>query len=236
LNSDEKKRLDESYKAYIMGLIFGLFDVVNDINNDTGDRIAIYKYTRQEGITVTRTEQLGIESRLINRLFEEQGRDTLRYEIIKKAEKIQGELIAKNKLAEMLVIFEYYYENIFRLEEFEISGEAKKKKETYQYQIVRNFAKDIENKIPPNEKDGFIKKVIDLKNNLDSFSYLCGDGMKRILKIDSMLTDSKKQEKETAKAGDEKISIDKLKELKNALELGLITEEEYKKAKEKFLN
>lgn len=233
LNSDEKKRLDESYKAYIMGLIFGLFDVVTDVNSDSGDRIAIYKYTRQEGITVTRTEQLGIESRLINRLFEEQGRDTLRYEIIKKAEKIQGELIAKNKLAEMLVIFEYYYENIFKLEEFEISGEAKKKKETYQYQIARNFAKDIENKISPEEKDGFVKSVIELKKNLDLFSYPCGDGMKRVLKIDSLLKENKK--KETDAAG-EKIGIDKLKELKNAFDLGLITEEEYKKAKEKFLN
>jgi hypothetical protein len=191
LNSDEKKRLDESYKAYIMGLIFGLFDVVTDINQDTGERIAIYKYTRQEGITVTRTEQLGIESRLINRLFEEQGRDALRYEIIKKAENIQSELIAKNKLAEMLVIFEYYYENIFKLEEFEISGEAKKKKETYQYQIVRNFAKDIENKIPPDGKDAFIKSVIELKRNLDSFSFLCGDGMKRILRIDTLLQESR---------------------------------------------
>ncbi|MBI5403681.1 MAG: hypothetical protein HY959_09790 [Ignavibacteriae bacterium] len=233
LNSDEKKRLDESYKAYIMGLIFGLFEVVSDVNPDTGDRIAIYKYTRQEGITVTRTEQLGIESRLINRLFEEQGRDTLRYEIIKKAEKIQNELIAKNKFAEMLVLFEYYYENIFKLEEFEISGEAKKKKETYQYQIVRNFAKDIENKISQEEKDGFIKNVIDLKKNLDSFSYLCGDGLKRILKIDSLLKGNKK--KETA-VSEEKTGIEKLKELKNALDLGLITEEEYKKAKEKFLN
>lgn len=235
LNSDEKKRLDESYKAYIMGLIFGLFDVVNDINSETGERMAIYKYTRQEGITVTRTEQLGIESRLINRLFEEQGRDTLRYEIIKKAEKIQGELVAKNKLAEMLVIFEYYYENIFKVEEIEISGEAKKKKETYQYQIVRNFAKDIENKISSDEKDGFIKNVIELKNNLDSISYLCGDGMKRILKVDTLLKETKKQEKAVLKDNDEKISLDKLKELKNALELGLITEEEYKKAKEKFL-
>jgi len=233
LNSDEKKRLDESYKAYIMGLIFGLFDVVTDINQDTGERIAIYKYTRQEGITVTRTEQLGIESRLINRLFEEQGRDALRYEIIKKAEKIQSELIAKNKLAEMLVIFEYYYENIFKLEEFEISGEAKKKKETYQYQIVRNFAKDIENKIPPDGKDAFIKSVIELKRNLDTFSFLCGDGMKRILKIDTLLQGSKKKE---SSVPEEKIGIEKLKELKNAFDLGLITEEEYKKAKEKFLN
>jgi len=233
LNSDEKKRLDESYKAYIMGLIFGLFDVVTDINRDTGERIAIYKYTRQEGITVTRTEQLGIESRLINRLFEEQGRDTLRYEIIKKAEKIQAELTAKNKLAEMLVIFEYYYENIFKLEEFEISGEAKKKKETYQYRIVRNFAKDIENKVSPEEKDRFIKSVIELKNNLDSFSYPCGDGLKRILNTDAMLSDTKKKEKA---GSSEKVGIEKLKELKNALDLGLITEEEYRKAKEKFLN
>lgn len=237
LNSDEKKRLDESYKAYIMGLIFGLFDIVNDVNPETGERIAIYKYTRQEGITVTRTEQLGIETRLISRLFEEQGRDALRYEIIHKAEKIQNELITNNKLPELLVIFEYYYENIFKLEEFEISGQAKKKKETYQYQIVRNFAKDIENKIHPDEKDNFVKKVKSLKKNLDSFSVLCGDGQKRTLKTGDMLSGGNPLpvKDSTGEATDDKISLARLKELKDALELGLITEEEYKKAKEKFL-
>ncbi len=236
LNSDEKKRLDESYKAYIMGLIFGLFDVISDINSETGERVAIYKYTRQEGITVTRTEQLGIESRLINRLYEEQGKEALRYEIIQKAEKIQNELILKNKLPELLVIFEYYYENIFKIEEYEISGQAKKKKETYQYQIVRNFAKDIENKIHPDEKESFVKKVKSLKKNLDTFSYLCGDGIKRTLKIDLLLGEEKlKTSKDTSELIEEKISLERLKELKNALELGLITEEEYKKAKEKFL-
>jgi hypothetical protein len=236
LNSDEKKRLDESYKAYIMGLIFGLFDVISDVNSESGERVTIYKYTRQEGITVTRTEQLGIESRLINRLFEEQGKDALRYEIIHKAEKIQNELVVNNKLPEMLVIFEYYYENIFRLEEFEISGEAKKKKETYQYQIVRNFAKDIENKIHPDEKDNFIKKVKFLKKNLESFSEQCGDGLKRVLKIDKLIGSNKTNtEKDSNELSGEKISLERLKELKNAHELGLITEEEYKKAKDKFL-
>lgn len=236
LNSDERKRLDESYKAYIMGLIFGLFDVVSDINSETGERIAIYKYTRQEGITVTRTEQLGIVTRLINRLFEEQGKDALRYEIIHKAEKIQSELITKNRLPELLVIFEYYYENIFKLEEFEISGQAKKKKETYQYQIVRNFAKDIENKIHPDEKEYFVKKVRSLKKDLDSFSEKCVDGLKRVLKTDLLLGgEKKKQAKDTAGFTDEKIGIERLKELKDAFELGLITAEEYKKAKEKFL-
>lgn len=237
LNSDEKKRLDESYKAYIMGLIFGLFDVVSDVNPETGERVAIYKYTRQEGITVTRTEQLGIETRLINRLFEEQSKDALRYEIINKAEKIQNELISKNKLPEMLVIFEYYYENIFKLEEFEISGQAKRKRETYQYQIVRNFAKDIENKIHPDEKDNFVKKVKSLKKNLDSFSALCGDGLKRVLNTTLLIDGGKPQQAKDSgdTLSDEKISLERLKELKNALELGLITEEEYKKAKEKFL-
>lgn len=236
LNSDERKRLDESYKAYIMGLIFGLFDVVSDINSETGERVAIYKYTRQEGITVTRTEQLGIVTRLISRLFEEQGKDALRYEIIHKAEKIQSELITKSRLPELLVIFEYYYENIFKLEEFEISGQAKKKKETYQYQIVRNFAKDIENKIHPDEKENFVKKVRSLKKDLDSFSEKCGDGLKRVLRTDLLLGGEKtRQAKDTAVLTDERIGIERLKELKNAFELGLITAEEYKKAKEKFL-
>lgn len=237
LNSDEKKRLDESYKAYIMGLIFGQFDIVNDVNPETGERISIYKYTRQEGITVTRTEQLGIETRLINRLFEEQGKDALRYEIIHKAEKIQNELISKNRLPELLVIFEYYYENVFKLEEFEISGQAKKKKETYQYRIVRNFAKDIENKVHPDEKEEFVRNVKLLKNGLDDFSALCGDGLKRVLKV-SNLTESGKPATGKVFGGSkaDSISLGRLKELKEAFELGLITEEEYKKAKDKFLN
>jgi predicted RNA-binding protein associated with RNAse of E/G family len=72
---------------------------------------------------------------------------------------------------------------------------------------------------------------------MDSFSALCGDGQKRVLKADILTTGEKsKSSNDAGELSPEKISLEKLKELKNALELGLITEEEYKKAKEKFLN
>ena len=101
LTAEERVRLDESYRAYVMGLIFGLFDIAFDEDRITGEKRAIYKYTVQEGITVKRSEQLGIENRLIRRLYEEEGRDAIRYKIIKEAEKIQYEFFKRNLLAEM---------------------------------------------------------------------------------------------------------------------------------------
>ncbi len=240
LTSEERIRLDESYRAYLMGLIFDVFDIITEYDEETGAEKAIYKYTKQEGITVKRTEQLGIESRLINRLFEEQGREALRYNIMKDAEAIQNEMFRSNCLAEMLVIYEYYYDNIYKLEETEISGEAKRKIETYQYNIVRNLAKEIEGKIKDEDRSEFIKKVKQLKENMDSFSMLCGDGVKRVLRIDKILAKSKRELYEEAPASlsikaNGGISKNKLKELKEAFDEGLITEEEYNKAKKKFL-
>jgi hypothetical protein len=219
-----------------MGLIFGIFDIVTETDKETGERKLIYKYTRQEGITVKRVEQLGIESRLINRLFEEQGRDALRYEIIKKAEAVQDDLFRKNKLAEMLVIFEYYYEHVYKLDETEIAGGAKRKVETYQYDIVRKLARNIEEKITDDKRNEFVSLVRKLKKNLESFSELCADGVKRVLKVDFLLgapaSVSASADNEPSK---EKIGLEKLKELKSALDLGLITLEEYNAAKDKFL-
>ncbi|MCX6161559.1 MAG: hypothetical protein NTV87_09530, partial [Ignavibacteriae bacterium] len=263
LTADERKKLDESYRAYILGLIFGLFEVSIDEDRNTGERRAIYKYTLQEGITVKRTEQLGIESRLINRLFEEDGREALRYKILKEAEKIQFEFFRRNLLAEMLVIYEYYYENIYKLEEVEISGEAKKMTETYQYRIIRGLAKEVENKITPDKRNDFINKVFYLKANIDSFSYLpekTPDGQeilkdqKRSLKVKDLLRaqelnsessgsvqrsqelspGGKPQKYQELFSGD--INLPKLKELKKALDEGLISENEYNTAKNKFLN
>ena len=93
LNDEEKMRLDEAYKAYLLGLIFGVFDIIPESESSK----AIYKYTKQEGITVKRVEQLGIESRLINRLFEEQGKDSLRYRILKDAEAVQNRFFKAGK-------------------------------------------------------------------------------------------------------------------------------------------
>ena len=240
LSAEERTRLDESYRAYLMGLIFDVFDIITEFDEETGTEKAIYKYTKQEGITVKRTEQLGIESRLINRLFEEQGREALRYNILKDADAIQNELFRNNCLAEMLVIYEYYYDNIYKLEETEISGEAKRKVETYQYKIVRNLAKEIEGKIKGNERKEFINKVKQLKENLDSFTKLCGDGQKRVLKINKILSRSRKDISEESKRTQfikthGGMTREKLKELKEALDEGLITEEEYNKAKKEFL-
>jgi predicted DNA-binding protein len=240
LTAEERTRLDESYRAYLMGLIFDVFNIITEYDEETGTEKAIYKYTMQEGITVKRTEQLGIESRLINRLFEEQGREALRYNILKDVEAVQNEMLRNNCLAEMLVIYEYYYENIYKLDETEISGEAKRKVETYQYSIVRNLAKEIERKIKDNERSEFIKKVKTLKENMDSFTKLCGDGEKRVLRLDKILNRSKiKLPEETAGTQTVKenggITKGKLKELKEALDEGLISEEEYNKAKKNFL-
>ncbi|MFC2093566.1 tubulin-like doman-containing protein [Bacteroidota bacterium] len=240
MTSEERTRLDESYRAYLMGLIFDVFDIITEFDEETGTEKAIYKYTKQEGITVKRTEQLGIESRLINRLFEEQGREALRFNIMKNAEAIQNEMFRNNCLTEMLVIYEYYYDNIYKLEETEISGDAKRKIETYQYNIVRNLAKEIEGKIKDEDRSEFIKKVKRLKENMDSFSILCGDGDKRVLKIEKILSKDKKELFEESKGTQSSISNgnitkEKLKELKEAFDEGLITEEEYYKAKKKFL-
>lgn len=233
LNDEEKIRLDEAYKAYLLGMIFGVFDVIPETESSK----AIYKYTKQEGITVKRVEQLGIESRLINRLFEEQGKDALRYRILKDAETIQNNFFKANRLSEMLSLYEYYYDIIYRPQEFEISGHAKTKIETYQFKILRNLAKEIEDKISVREKDEFTKRVIYLKSHPDEISYLIGDGEKRALKVAELLN----MPKEIYDADDDAVnpgkpvSMKRLKEFKEALDDGLISKEEYEKAKKDFL-
>jgi len=235
LNDEEKIRLDETYKSYLLGLIFGVFDVIPETESSK----AIYKYTRQEGITVKRVEQLGIESRLISRLFEEQGKDALRYRILKDAEDIQSQLFKAGRLTEMLSIYEYYYDIIYKPQEFEISGNAKTKIETYQFKILRSLAQEIEDKISINEKAEFTERVIFLKNNPGEISYLVGDGEKRALKIKELLNsakvDSKSETMTNKNINDKSISMKKLKEFKEALDDGLISKEEYEKAKTEFL-
>jgi len=238
LSLEERKRLDESYKAFILALIFDMFEIDIETDNSNGDKRAIYKYTLPEGITVKRTEQLGIESRLINRLFEEDGHDSLREKILKRADSIRKELIVKNKYAELLLIFEYYYENVYKLEEIEISGEAKKKNETFQYKIVRELAREVEDLIPIESRDEYIKKIKKLKLNPDSFSRISGDRVKRILKVNELLNENLSQTQNVIKSvqADSTFSYDRLKELKKAFEEKLITQEEYETAKKRLLN
>ena len=238
LSLEEKIRFNESYKAFIMGLIFDLFEIGIETDTTTGMKKAVYSYTLPEGITVKRTEQLGIESRLINRLYDEEGHDSLRNKILKKAENVEKELIKSNKFAELLLIYEYYYENVYKPEEIAISGEAKKKNETYQYKVVRELARKVENSIPDEEREKYISKVQKLKSNPDSFSKISGDGIKRILKVKELLneevtSDADSNAREQNKSG---ISYAKLVELKKALDDKLITQEEFEKAKNKFLN
>jgi len=234
LNDEENKRLDEAYKAYLLGIIFGVFDVIPETDSSK----AIYKYTKQEGITVRRVEQLGIESRLINRLFEEQGKDALRYRILKDAENIQSNLFKANKSAEMLAMYEYYYDKIYKPKEFEISGDAKRKVETYQFKILRSLATEIEEKITADEKEEFAKKVIYFKDNPDSFSFRPGDGIKRTMKVNELLYGTNGTTENTVSEKtqpDNSVSKNKLREYKEALDEGLITQEEYDKAKKEFL-
>jgi hypothetical protein len=239
LSVEERKRLDESYKAFILALIFDMFEIDIETDNSNGDKRAIYKYTLPEGITVKRTEQLGIESRLINRLFEEDGHDSLREKILKRADGIKKELIAKDKYAELLLIFEYYYEKVYKLEEIEISGEAKKKNETFQYKIVRELAREVEDLIPSELRNEYIKKIQELKLNPDSFSRLSGDRLKRILKVSELVNENitqKQNVNSNVQADSTSFSYDKLKELKKAFDENLITLEEYETAKKKLLN
>ncbi|MDD5363078.1 MAG: tubulin-like doman-containing protein [Ignavibacteria bacterium] len=238
LTNEERKRYDESYKAFILGLIFGLFEIDTEYNPAAGERKAVYKYTLQEGITVKRTEQLGIEARLINRLFEEESSESLRIKILKEAESLKKIFIEKKLFAELLLIFEYYYENIYKLDEIEISGEAKKKTETYQYKIVRELAREIENLISADSKDEYIAKVKSLKNHLDNFSFLCGDGKKRVLNVKQLL-EGETEVKQTNIVKDKKetsFNLEELQKLKRALDENLITQDEYETAKKRLLN
>ncbi len=141
----------------------------------------------------------------------------------------------------MLAIYEYYYDDIYKPSEIEMSGDAKRKVETYQYKILRSLSKEIEDKISKLEMPDFERRVVRMKNHPEDISRLVGDGLKRVLKVDEIL----KKEDETALQASKTTVIDapqnqgvsksKLKEYKEALEEGLITAEEYEKAKKEFL-
>lgn len=233
LGNEERKRLNESFKAYFLGLIFGLFKIETEEDKFSGERKAIYKITRQEGVTVKRTEQLGIESKLISRLFEEKGKDTLRATLLSEAEKIKSGITANGLDLYLLVLLEYYYEHIYKIEEVETSGKGIKQVEPYQYKVIRELAREIENKLDREFILKYSKKIAELKNNPDNFSYLCGDGNKRILKPDILF---KSSEQETKILTEDSSILQKLRDLKKAFEEGLISEEEHNKARKKIID
>jgi hypothetical protein len=235
LTSEEKIRLKESHRAFILGLIFNVIETINEFDDDTGKYKIIYKFTKQEGITVKRVEQLGIESRCINRLFEDQGRDSLRHQILKLSEDVQKKLLEKKYYAELLVLFEYYYENIYKIDEVEIAGGAKQKIETYEYLILRDLAKEIEHKVSEPEKKAMIEKVMLLKENMNSFSTLINEfDPRRTLNTTELLNQNQKKNIDVNDIAKD-VNLDKLRNLKTAFDEGLITEEEYNNSKRKFL-
>ena len=233
LGNEERKRLNESFKAYFLGLIFGLFKIEIEEDKFTGEKRAIYKITRQEGVTVKRTEQLGIESKLITRLFEEKGKDSLRAVLINEAEKIKARLTAAGMDIYLLVLFEYYYEHVYKIEEMETAGKGIKQIEPYQYKVIRELAREIENRLDKNFIKANSDRITSLKTNPDSFSYLCGDGNKRIFKRDALLKSS--SEKSETAPGDSYV-LKKLRDLKKAFEENLISEDEYNKARKKIID
>ena len=140
----------------------------------------------------------------------------------------------------MLALYEYYYDEIYKPNEFEISGDAKRKIETYQYKILRSLSKEIEDKVSLNERAAFEQRVIRMKNNPEEISRLAGDGMKRVLRVEEILSSSAPENVSfDSSAGTtsniQNVSKNKLREFKEALDEGLITQEEYEKAKREFL-
>jgi hypothetical protein len=226
MDAEEKYNYDESYKAFIMGLIFDVFDIEEDEANGI-----VYKFSYREGITVVRTEHLGIESRLINRLVEDSSKYSLRNRILSMAEDRKNEMINSGHLAELLAILEYYYDEVYKPEEIELSGGAHKKLETYKYKFIRELAREIEDRISISEMPRISKIVNEFKSNPDRISRLLPDGKKRVLKYKDIIENSDSVVAST----DEHMTLEKLRNLKSALEEGLISEEDYKMAKENFL-
>src|SRR4029078_10463470 len=110
--------------------------------------------------------------------------------------------------------------------------------ETYQYKILRDLAREIEDKITLKEKNEFTENVIHYKNNLDEISKLVGDGDKRALRVNELLINENGSTVDKSLSSDVSsghISKNKLKEIKEALDEGLISAEEYEKAKKEFL-
>ncbi len=235
LSSEEKIRLKEAHRAFILGLVFNILETVNEPDEDTGKYKIIYKFTKQEGITVKRVEQLGIESRCINRLFEETGRDSLRIQILNQAERIKKEFHEKKYYAELLVIFEYYCENVYKIEEVEIAGGAKQKIESYEYRILRDLSKEIESKVSGIERPELIERVMRLKNDLDSFSITINEHDLRRKLNPAFLSVRDIDENKIPEAMSKDINLNKLRELKAAFDEGLITQAEYDNSKRKFL-
>jgi hypothetical protein len=132
-------------------------------------------------------------------------------------------------------LFEYYYENIYKIEEVEIAGGAKQKIETYEYLILKDLAKEIEHKVGDSEKKAMIDKVMLLKENMNSFSTLINEyDLRRTLNTSELLNQNQKKNIDVNDIANN-VNLVKLRNLKTAFDEGLITEEEYNNSKRKFL-
>jgi len=230
LTSTEKQRLEEAFRAFVLGVILGILEV-NILKNElTNEELPVYSYTRKEGITGSRVDQLGVEQKLLKTLFNEQEQNSLRNELLEKTNYLLKNLLQNGYYAELLVILEYYSEKVYPVEEIESSGGEKSKRSSLKHNYLKKLIKEIEHNIPTELKDKVISRAKYLKNNLDEISFLSIDVPKRILKINKFTTNNLTSEDKSS------IDINKLSELKIALEKGLITEEDYNIAKQKFLN
>ena len=98
---------------------------------------------------------------------------------------------------------------------------------------MKEMTNNVINKILPEENNKVTEDIKRLKSSPDLFSYYNGDGNKRVLKVAEILKSSPGKD---YKSDDNNISINKLRELKQAYEEGLISEEEFENSKKKFLN
>lgn len=228
--SSEKQRLEDAFRAFVLGVILDIFEIKLMKNELTGEELPVYFYTRKEGITGARVDQLGVEQKLLKTLFNEQEQSSLRNELLEKTGNLLKTLLRNGYYAELLVICEYYSEKVYPVEEIESSGGEKTKRISLKHNYLKKLIKEIEHNIPANQKDTVISRAKYLRNNLDEISFLSVDTPKRILKINKLTTDTITSEKNSY------IDINKLSELKIALDKGLITEEDYNIAKQKFLN
>jgi hypothetical protein len=228
--SNEKHRLEEAFRAFILGVMLGIFEVKLMRNELTGEELPIYFYTRKEGVTGLRVDQLGVEQKLLKTLFNEQEQNSLRNELLQKTDQILKTFLNNGRYAELLVICEYYYEKVYPAEEIEVSGGEKSKRTSLKHNYLKKLAREIEHMIPAEQKDTVISRAKYLRNNIDEISYLSLDTPKRVLKVETLITNIERTKENS------QTDLNRLIELKTALDKGLITEEDYNIAKQEFLN
>ena len=185
LNAVEKAELKDAYRTFLLGVILDIFQVTAVGDNE----MAVYTYSWNETLTRKRDEQLGIEMQAVRRLFEEL--KWLRVEIKREIDRRIGELTKFDRLAELEAIIEYYMEGVYPLTRIPIAGGGEKSVENDGYKIAREEAIKVAEMIPPEEKEKFVSKVKQLQNALSSFSRKIGDGAKRTLKYNELISKRK---------------------------------------------